>query len=48
MAIEETNYEVVRKSNNFEIRDYAPHIIAETVVAGNLEDAGKRSKLTHP
>lgn len=43
MAIEEANYEVVRKSNNFEIRDYAPHIIAETVVAGNLEDAGSKA-----
>lgn len=43
MAIEEANYEVVRKSDNFEIRDYAPHIIAETVVAGNLEDAGSEA-----
>ena len=43
MAIEEANYEVVLKSNNFEVRDYAPHIIAETVVAGNLEDAGSKA-----
>ena len=40
MAIEEANYEVIRKTNSFEIRDYAPHIVAETVVAGNLEEAG--------
>jgi effector-binding domain-containing protein len=40
MAVEEADYEVIRKTNAFEIRDYAPHIVAETVVAGNLEDAG--------
>ncbi|MGA6926667.1 MAG: heme-binding protein [Desulfosarcina sp.] len=40
MATEEANYEVIRKTNSFEIRDYAPHIVAETVVAGKLEDAG--------
>jgi len=40
MAIEEANYEVIRKYNSFEIRDYAPHIVAETLVSGNLEDAG--------
>ena len=40
MAIEEANYEVIIKYNSFEIRDYAPYIVAETVVAGNLEDAG--------
>jgi hypothetical protein len=43
MANEEANYEVVRKSNNFEIRDYSPHIIAETVVEGSLEDAGSKA-----
>jgi len=40
MAIEEAEYTVIKKDNHFEIRDYAPHIIAETVVQGNLEDAG--------
>jgi len=40
MAIEEAEYTVIKKDNHFEIRDYAPHIIAETVVDGNLEDAG--------
>ena len=40
MAIEEAKYEVIKKDNQFEIRDYAPHILAETVVEGNLEDAG--------
>jgi hypothetical protein len=40
MAIEEANYEVVRKNESFEIRHYTPHIVAETVVTGNFEDAG--------
>ena len=40
MAIEEAKYEVVKKDNNFEIRDYTPHIVAETLVVGSLEGAG--------
>lgn len=40
MAIEEAKYEVVRKDNNFEIRDYASHILAETFVEGDFEEAG--------
>lgn len=40
MAIEEAKYEVIKKDNKFEIRDYASHILAETVVEGKLEDAG--------
>ena len=43
MAIEEANYKVIRKTNPFEIRDYAPHIVAETVVEGSLEEAGSIS-----
>jgi effector-binding domain-containing protein len=43
MAIEEAKYEVINKDNNFEIRDYTTHIIAETVVEGNLEEAGKKA-----
>jgi hypothetical protein len=40
MAIEEAKYEVIRRDNQFEIRDYETHILAETLVGGNLEDAG--------
>lgn len=40
MAIEEARYEVVEKNGDFEIRDYSSHILAETVVEGDLEDAG--------
>jgi effector-binding domain-containing protein len=42
MAVEEPSYKVLKKDNNFEIRDYAPHILAETVVEGGLEQAGKK------
>lgn len=40
MAIEEAKYKVIGQDDPFQIRDYAPHVVAETVVAGNLEDAG--------
>ncbi len=40
ISIEEAKYEVVSKDENFEIRDYAPHVVAETVVEGTLENAG--------
>jgi hypothetical protein len=43
MAIEEAEYEVIEKTGNFEIRDYASHILAETVVEGGLEDAGSKA-----
>ncbi len=43
MAIEEAAYKVLKKENNFEIRDYAPHILAETVVEGDLEEAGDKA-----
>jgi effector-binding domain-containing protein len=43
MAIEEAKYTVVVKEDKFEIRDYAPHILAETVVEGDLEGAGNKA-----
>ena len=43
MAVEETKYRLVEKDGDFEIRDYAPQIVAETRVEGNLEDAGSRA-----
>jgi effector-binding domain-containing protein len=43
MAIEEATYSVARKDHKFEIRDYAPHILAETVVEGTLEEAGNKA-----
>ena len=43
MAIEEATYKVVEKDNKFEIRDYASHILAETVVEGDLKGAGNKA-----
>jgi len=40
MAIEEAPYEVVKTEDPFELRDYAPHIVAETFVEADLESAG--------
>jgi effector-binding domain-containing protein len=40
---EEAKYQVVSRADKFEIRDYAPHVVAETVVEGNLEDAGGKA-----
>ena len=43
MAIEEAPYQVVDKDGKFEVRDYAPQILAETTVEGTLEDAGNKA-----
>ena len=43
MAIEEAKYEVIKKDSPFEIRDYAPQIIAETIVEGKFKDSGNRA-----
>jgi hypothetical protein len=43
MAIEEAKYKVLEKDNRFEIRDYAPHILAETIAEGDLEEAGNKA-----
>ena len=34
---------MVKKDNKFEIRDYAPHILAETIVEGDVEDVGNKA-----
>ena len=43
MATEEAPYTVVTKDGAFEVRDYAPHILAETVVDDTLENAGNKA-----
>lgn len=43
MAIEEASYSVAQRDGEFEIRDYAPHVVAETVVAGAFDQAGNQA-----
>jgi len=43
MAIEEAAYKVLKTSGKFEIREYVPHILAETIVDGDLEEAGNKA-----
>ena len=43
MAIEEAPYKVLNSSEKFELREYAPHILAETIVEGDLEGAGDKA-----
>lgn len=40
MAIEQPSYRVVESAPPFEIRDYAPHVVAETRVEGSFGDVG--------
>ena len=40
IAVEKAKYAVLEKEDDFEIRQYDPQIVAETFVAGNLEEAG--------
>jgi hypothetical protein len=43
VAIEEATYTVVERDGEFEIREYAPHVLAETVVAGDFDHAGNEA-----
>ena len=43
MAIEEAKYTVVMKEDKFELRNYEPHILAETIIDGDFEDAGSKA-----
>ncbi len=43
MATEEVLYKVLKASGAFEIRSYAPSILAETIVDGDLEGAGSKA-----
>ena len=43
MAVEEASYTVLKSEGQFEVREYAPHVVAETLVEGGFEDAGSRA-----
>ena len=43
MAVEEAAYNVVLRDGAFELRDYAPCVLAETVVAGAFDEAGNQA-----
>lgn len=40
MATEEAPYTVIKTDDIFELREYAPQVLAEIIVEGDLEDAG--------
>jgi hypothetical protein len=40
VAIEKAKYQIVESDKNFELRQYAPRIVAETFVAGDFEAVG--------
>jgi hypothetical protein len=42
-AIEEPDYEVVRKLDSVELRNYAPYVVAEVVLNSTAEDAGNQA-----
>ncbi|MDH3440392.1 MAG: heme-binding protein [Gammaproteobacteria bacterium] len=43
MAIEEPEYQVVRKLDDFELRHYPPYLVAEVDVQGDFDDAGNKA-----
>jgi hypothetical protein len=42
-AIEEPDYELIGEFDNVELRRYAPYVVAEVVLDGPAEDAGRRA-----
>jgi hypothetical protein len=40
MALEEAKYTVIMKEGNYQLRQYEPHILAETMVEGDFDKAG--------
>ena len=40
MAVEEAKYKVLEREEDFELRQYEPQIVAETLVEGDFQDVG--------
>lgn len=43
MATEEAPYKVLKTDDIYELREYAPQVLAETIVDGDLEGAGNKA-----
>ena len=43
LAYEEPNYEVIETYPDFELRQYEPYVVAETLVAGEFSDVGNQA-----
>ncbi len=43
MATEEAKYKVIQADGDFELREYDPQVVAETIVAGDMAEAGNRA-----
>jgi len=42
MAVENSEYKILETENGFEIREYPPQVVAETLVEGEFDDAGNQ------
>lgn len=42
-AIEEPDYEVIRKLDNVEVRQYAPYVVAEVILSASADEAGNQA-----
>ncbi len=43
MAVEEAVYQTIKTAGIFEVREYAPHVLAEVAVDSDLESAGNKA-----
>jgi hypothetical protein len=43
LAYEQPKYDVIEKYDDFELRQYAPYVVAETVVSGSFDEAGNKA-----
>ena len=43
MAVEEASYVLISKDKAFEIREYAQHVVAETLVEGNMQNVSNKA-----